>query len=207
MLATQLFLFEYNTEKSELVKKMETGVPAHLLFDTAKNKAEDLIPYAIRQVYPLEQGGFQLVCEQYQSTRMISGANSNYYFKFYDIAVIETGGTGQTENVWKFPKRQMGGPEASVISTRVNNRLHLLYADLLENQHLASGEKPALPSGKDEKNGLFIATIAGGKLERKEILYAFREGQPVPQILRSTVIAPGKVLLMAKEGFGVLKFD
>lgn len=207
VLATQLFLFEYDTEKVELVKKMATGVPVHLLFDTASNKAEDLIPYAIRQVYPAQDGGFQLVCEQYQSTRMISGANNNYYFKFYDIAVIETNARQVPENVWRFPKRQTGGAEASVLSTRINNRLYLLYADLQENLNLPPGGKPKMAAGKDEKNGLVVATIAGGKLERKEILYPFQEGQPVPQVLRSTVIAPGEVLLMAKERFGVVKFD
>ncbi len=207
VLATQLFLFEYDTEKAEMVKKMETGVPAHLLFDTASNKAEDLIPYAIRQVYPLEKGGFQLVCEQYQSTRMISGTNSNYYFKFYDIAIIETNAGQLPQNVWRFPKRQIGGAEASVLSTRINNRLHILYADLLENLNLLPGKKPEMAAGKNEKNGLFVATIKASKLERKEILYPYQEGQPIPQVLRSTVIAPGEIMLMAKDRFGILKLD
>jgi hypothetical protein len=207
IVANRLFLFHYNTNNGELTKKLDTEVPEYLLFDTASNKAEELIPYAIRQVYPAENGGYQLVCEQFQSTRMISGTNNNYYFKFYDIAVIETNAAQQPQQVWRFPKRQMGGAEASLLSTRVNGRLHILYSDLQENLNLPPGEKPKMAAGKDGKNGLFLATITGGIVVQKEILYPFQAGQPVPQVLLSTVTAPGEVMLMAKEGFGMLRLE
>lgn len=207
IVANRLLLFHFNTENGELTSKIETEVSQPLLFDTASQKAEDLIPYAIRQVYPAENGGYQIVCEQYQSVRMISGSNTNYYFKFYDIAVIETDAGQKPQQVWRFPKRQMGGAEASVLSTRKNGKLYLLYTDLQENLNLLPGEKPEWIAGKDEKNGLFMATMAGGKLERKEILYPFQPGQPVPQVLLSTVTAPGEVMLMAKDRFGLLKIE
>ena len=207
LLASQLLVFEYNAEKMEVSKKIDTRIPPHLLFDILSNDADDLIPFAIRQVFPLEGNGFQLVCEQFQSLRMISGSGSNYYFKFNDVAIVEIGAGQDLKNLWRFAKRQSGGGEVSVLATRIHNRLHVLYADHQENLTLSPGVKPRAFSAKSEKSGLIITSFEDGRLTQRKILYPFQDGQPVPLVLLSAVVAPGEIMLLSKEKFGLLKLD
>lgn len=195
-----LFIGQFSKDRLSLGDSAVITVKG--LFPEKKLDEDDRIPYTVRNIYKKTTGGFVVVAEQYQS---IVGQYSNTH-KFNDIACIQLKNDLSFESATRIPKRQFGADNPSIICNFLNDRLYILYNDRQENLN-ATDEDIQYPANNKEKNGLFLLTIEPGGQQKKELIYGYDTGKPIPVIAHCYVMDNRTVFLSSGEQAGVLTFN
>jgi hypothetical protein len=194
-------LFVYRIDPVQPVYTDSIYIAVSGLYPEGKLKADDRLGYSIRDLFTNSTGGFVMVAEQYQQT---IGQYSNSE-KYNDIVCIRLDKDRRSVSVARIPKMQFGFDNPSIVSTMIHDTVYILYNDLKENLE-ATGETLKLVANKKEKNGLFLVTIGPDNKVKKELLYGYASGQPMPVILSSYLINDRTLFLCAEKQVGVVKF-
>ncbi|MBL7758045.1 MAG: hypothetical protein JNL59_11630, partial [Chitinophagaceae bacterium] len=70
----------------------------------------------------------------------------------------------------------------------------------------STGESVQYVANKKDKNGLFLVTIGQDFRYKKELLYGYDSGQPMPVLKTGYAIDNRRILLCSDEQVGLLKF-
>jgi hypothetical protein len=194
---SELFVYKVDSESGIVTDSTFTNFTG--LFPENKLNLEDRLPYTIKHLYKRNDGGYTVLAEQYQ---FIIGQYSNSQ-KYNDIACIQLSKDFSFESVVRIPKLQYGTDNPSFLSTVIGNTVYLIYNDLTENLN-AEGDKLSYPSNKQNKNGLFLISIDNKGKYKKQLLYDYSSGEPMPQILLSTVLNNDTILLTADSQIGTV---
>lgn len=197
--ASEMLIAKYNPSLNKVTDS--SFVTINGLFPDRRLDENDRIPYSIRNIYKKMDGGYIIVAEQYQ---MIIKQYSNLV-KYNDIACIQLKDNFTVESVTRIPKLQFGGDNASMLCNYVHNKLYILYSDHLNNLD-ATQDKLQYPAGNKEKNGLFLITLEAGGSYKKELLYGYDSGKPMPIIKKSFSINEHSIFLTAADCIGLLTF-
>ncbi len=186
------------------------------LYPEKPKKAEDYVPYKVREIFHRKDGGSVVVAEQYKlvvvtSYSQYGGASTRYYYYFCDIAVININSKSEVESVSKMPKYQMNAANPSIISTYFDGVTYIVYEDLEKNAE-AENDKETKRSTKSmfsssSKNALMLMTVTSTGEMKKEVIYSYKETKIRPRIASSMVISPSEILLNADDQLGVLKIS
>lgn len=134
------------------------------LYPEKPKKAEDYVPYKVRNIFFKKDGGAVIVAEQYKLvivTRSSQyGTSTQYYYYYCDIATIQINNKSEVASVSKMPKYQMNAANPSIISTYFNGTTYVVYEDLEKNAD-AEGDKDTKRSSasifsSSSKNALFL---------------------------------------------------
>jgi hypothetical protein len=208
-------MFAANIDCKTLTLKSSNKYELEGLYPEKPKKAEDYVPYKVRNIFQRKDGGSVVVAEQYKLvvvTRSSQyGTTTTYYFYFCDIAVININSKSEVESVSKMPKYQMNAANPSIISTYFNDKVYIVYEDLEKNAE-AENDKETKRSTKSmfsssSKNALFLLTVAPSGEMKKEVIYSYKESKIRPRILTSLVATKNEIILNADDQIGVLKIS
>lgn len=183
------------------------------LYPEKPKKAEDYVPYKVRSIFYKKDGGSVVVAEQYKLivvTRSSQyGTSTTYYYYYCDIACIQINDKSEVVSVSKMPKYQLNAKNPSIISTHFDGSTYIVYEDLEKNAN-AEGDKDTKRStngffSSDNKNALFLLTIAPSGEMKKEIIYSYKDSKIRPNIKASSVISKNQMMMNANDQIGVLK--
>ncbi|MBN8688163.1 MAG: hypothetical protein J0M10_14150 [Chitinophagales bacterium] len=195
-------LFLYRIDPVRLIYTDSVYITVNGLYPEGKLKKDDRLPYTIRHIYEKTTGGLVLIAEQYQQISTQYSTSE----KYHDIACIQTGKDQRSGSVVRIPKFQFDTDNPSILSAFIQDTVYLLYNDLQENLH-ATGESTQYVSNKKDRNGLFLVTIGKDFQYKKELLYGYDSGQPMPVLLAATPIDNRRIFLCSDEQVGVLMYD
>jgi hypothetical protein len=193
--------------------KSSTKYELEGLYPEKPKKAEDYVPYKVRNIFYKKDGGSVVVAEQYKLvvvTRSTQyGTTTSYYYYYCDIAVIQINDKSEVVSVSKMPKYQMNAKNPSIVSTHFDGSTYIVYDDLEKNA-TAEGDKDTKKSTSgfftsDSKNALFLLTIAPSGEMKKEVIYSYKDSKIRPYIKGSSVISKNEIMLNANDQIGVLK--
>lgn len=185
------------------------------LYPEKPKKAEDYVPYKVRNVFFKKDGGAVVVAEQYKLvvvTRSSQYGTSNQYYYYYcDIATIQINNKSEVESVSKMPKFQMNAANPSIIATYYNGTTYIVYEDLEKNA-AAEGDKDTKKSSasffsSSSKNALFLLSVDSSGEMKKEIIYSYKESKIRPVISESRVVSKNEIMLNADDQVGLLKIS
>jgi len=208
-------MFAANIDCKTLTLKSSNKYELEGLYPEKPKKAEDYVPYKVRNIFHRKDGGSVVVAEQYKLvvvTRSSQyGTSTTYYYYFCDIATININSKSEVESVSKMPKYQMNAANPSIRSTYYNGNVYIIYEDLEKNAE-AENDKETKRSTKSmfsssSKNALFLLTVAPSGEMKKEIIYSYKDSKIRPRILSSMVATPNEIILNADDQIGVLKFS
>jgi hypothetical protein len=194
---SELFMYKVDSEQGTVTDSSFINFTG--LYPENKLNLEDRLPYTIKHLYKRNDGGYTVLAEQYQ---FIMGQYSNSQ-KYNDIACIQLSKDFTFESVLRIPKLQYGTDNPSFLSTVIGDTVYLIYNDLTENLN-ADGDKLSYPSNKQNKNGLFLISIDKKVKYKKQLLYDYSSGDPIPQILSSFVLNKHSILLSADGQIGTV---
>lgn len=194
-------LFLYRIDPVRLFYTDSVYTTVHGLYPEGKLKQDDRLPYTIRHIYEKTTGELIVVTEQYQ--QIISQYATKE--KFHDIACIRLNKDKGSGSAVRIPKLQFDLDNPSILGTMIHDKVFLLYNDLQENLS-ATGETVKYVANKKDKNGLFLITIGEDLTYKKELLYGYDAGQPMPVLLTGYAIDNGRIFLCSDEQVGLLKF-
>lgn len=195
--------------------KSSTKYELEGLYPEKPKKAEDYVPYKVRSIFYKKDGGSVVVAEQYKLivvTRSSQyGTSTTYYYYYCDIACIQINDKSEVVSVSKMPKYQMNAKNPSIISTHFDGSTYIVYEDLEKNA-TAEGDKDTKRStngffSSDNKNALFLLTIAPSGEMKKEIIYSYKDSKIRPNIKASSVISKNETMMNANDQIGVLKIN
>jgi hypothetical protein len=194
---SELFIYTVDSEKGTVTDSSFTSFSG--LYPDGRIKVDDRLPYTLKSIYKRNDGGYTLLAEQYQ---FISGQYSAT-FKYNDLACIQLSKGFKFESVARIPKVQYGTDNPSFLSTVIGDTVYLIYNDLTVNLN-AVDDNLSYPSNKQSKNALFLVTINKNGKFRKEVIYDYASGKPIPQILSSFVLNSHTMYLAADAQVGIL---
>lgn len=206
-------MFSANIDCATLTLKSSKKYELEGLYPEKPKKAEDYVPYKVRNIFQRKDGGSVVVAEQYKLvvvTRSSQyGTTTTYYYYFCDVAVININSKSEVESVSKMPKYQMNAGNPSIITTYYNDKVYIVYEDLEKNAD-AENDKETKRSTKSmfsssSKNALFLLTVAPSGEMKKEVIYSYKESKIRPRILTSRVASKNEIILNADDQIGVLK--
>lgn len=183
------------------------------LYPEKPKKAEDYVPYKVKDIFYRKDGGSVVVAEQYKLVIITHhtqhGTTTTYRYYYCDIAVININNKSEVESVSKMPKYQLNAGNPSIISTHVDGSTYIVYEDLEKNVD-AENDKETKRSTKSmfsssSRNALFLLTIAPSGEMKKEIVYSYKESKIRPRIMSSRVLSKNEIMLNADDQVGVLK--
>jgi hypothetical protein len=182
------------------------------LYPEKPKKAEDYVPYKVRDIFVRKDGGTVVVAEQYKLViihyRTQYGTNTTYKYYYCDIAIININNKSEVESVSKMPKYQMNAENPSILSTYVDGTTYIVYEDLEKNAE-AENDKETKRStssmfSSSSKNALFLLSVAPSGEMKKEIIYSYKDSKIRPSVLGSRVINRNEIMLNANDQVGVL---
>lgn len=194
-----LFLYRLDPLKLAFRDSLYTTVKG--LYPEGKLKEDDRLTYTIRHIYEKTSGGVVVIAEQYKQITNQYGSREMYN----DIACIPINAAQNVGSIVRIPKLQFDFDNPSFLSTFINDKVFLLYNDLQENLAV-SGEMVKNVANKKEKNGLFLVTIGSDNQYKKELLYGYETGQPMPVLQAGYVMDKGKIFLCSDEQVGIVQF-
>jgi hypothetical protein len=206
-------MFSANIDCSTLTLKSSKKYELEGLYPEKPKKAEDYVPYKVRNIFQRKDGGSVVVAEQYKLvvvTRSSQyGTSTSYYYYFCDIAIININSKSEVESVSKMPKYQMNAANPSILSTYYDGKVYIVYEDLEKNAD-AEGDKDTKRStasmfSSSSRNALFLLTVAPSGEMKKDIIYSYKESKIRPRILASMVATKNEIILNADDQIGVLK--
>jgi hypothetical protein len=208
-------MFSANIDCKTLTLKSSNKYELEGLYPEKPKKAEDYVPYKVRNIFQRKDGGSVVVAEQYKlvvvTTYSQYGSRTSYYYYFCDIAIININSKSEVESVSKMPKYQMNAANPSILSTYYNGNVYIVYEDLEKNAE-AENDKETKRSTKSmfsssSKNALFLLTVDSKGEMKKDIIYSYKESKIRPRILSSLVATPNEIMLNADDQLGVLKIS
>lgn len=208
-------MFSANIDCSTLTLKSSKKYELEGLYPDKPKKAEDYVPYKVRNIFQRNDGGSVVVAEQYKLVVVTStsqnGSYTRYYYYYCDIAIININSKSEIESVSKMPKYQMNAENPSIISTFYDNKVYIIYEDLEKNAE-AQNDKETKRSTKSmfsssSKNALFLLTVDASGEMKKEVIYSYKESKIRPKITSSMVISKNEIILNANDQIGVLKIN
>lgn len=194
-------LFLYRIDPVRLLYTDSVYTTVHGLYPEGKLKEDDRLPYTIRHIYEKTTGELIVVTEQYQQI-------INQYAtkeKYNDIACIQIKTDHCFGSLVRIPKLQSDLDNPSILGTFIDDKVFLLYNDLQENLS-ATSEAVKYVAHKKDKNGLFLITIGEDLTYKKELLYGYDAGQPIPVLRTGYAIDSRTIFLCSDEQVGLLKF-
>lgn len=194
-------LFLYRFDPVRLIYIDSVYATVNGLYPEGKLRKDDRLPYTIRDIYEKTTGELVVIAEQYQQIRTQYSTSE----KYHDIACIQLGKDQGSGSIVRIPKFQFDTDNPSILTTFIHDTVYLFYNDLQENLH-AAGESTQYVSNKKERNGLFLVTIGKDFQYKKELLYGYDSGQPMPVLQAATPIDNQRIFLCSDEQVGVLKF-
>jgi hypothetical protein len=198
-----------------LTLKSAKNVELEGLYPEKPKKAEDYVPYKVREIFQRADGGSVVVAEQYklviQTYYTQYGTQTRYIYYYCDIATIHINNKSEVVSVSKMPKYQLNAANPSIISTYYNGTTYIVYEDLEKNAE-AEGDKDTKRStasffSSDKKNALFLLSIAPSGEMKKEIIYSYKDSKIRPRVLASKVISKNEMILNADDQIGLLKIS
>lgn len=195
----RMFIKLFNCDKSQSTDSAYIHIPN--LFPAKRLSEDDRIPYTIRNIYKRNSGGYVIVAEQYQIIAGQYGVKK----KYNDIACIRLKEDFTIDTVFRIPKLQFGSDNASVLCNYLNDTLYILYSDH-QNNLSATVDNLKYPANNNDKNGLFLVTIDSIGNYKKEMLYGYNTGQPMPILQYCVPIDNRTFFLSAVDRIGILKF-
>lgn len=198
---TSADLFLYRIDPVQLVYTDSVYTTVNGLYPEGKLKEDDRLPYTIRHIYEKTTGGLVVIAEQYQQVTSQYSTKE----KYNDIACIGLNSDQSFQTMARIPKLQFDFDNPSFLSTFIQDKVFLLYNDLQENLH-STGESVQYVANKKDKNGLFLVTIGQDFKYKKELLYGYDSGQPMPVLKTGYAIDNRRILLCSDEQVGLLKF-
>lgn len=194
----ELFIYKVDSEKGMVADSAFTSFTG--LYPGMRLKEDDRLPYTVKHIYKRTDGAYTLLAEQYQ---LITGQYSATQ-KYHDIACIQLNKDFKFESVTRIPKLQSAADNPSFISTLWRDSIYLVYSDHKENLH-AEADNLNYPSGKQTRNALFLVTIDKKGQVRKEVIYDYSSGMPVPQILSGFMLNSHTMIFPAEGQIGTLR--
>jgi hypothetical protein len=195
-------LFLYRIDPERLLYRDSVHTTVNGLYQEGKLKEDDRLPYTIRHIYEKTSGELVIIAEQYQQI-------FNQYStreKYHDISCIQLNKDQSFGSIVRIPKLQYDFNNPSIVSTFINDKAYLLYNDPQENL-AATGESVQYAANNKDKNGLFLVTIGQDSQVKKELLYGYDSGKPMPVILSSYIINNRTIFICSDERVGLLKFE
>lgn len=193
-------LFLYRIDSERLLYTDSVYVTVNGLYQEGRLDENDRLPYTIRHIYEKKSGELVVIAEQYQRTFNQYSSSE----KYHDISCIRLKSDHSFGSLIRIPKLQAGVDNPSIISTFIHEKVFLFYNDLQENLDV-TGEMVKYVANKKEKNGLFLITIDPDFRFKKELLYGYDSGQPMPVLKAGYAIDNRTIFLCSEEQVGLLK--
>lgn len=195
----ELFMYHINLATGAITDSFFIEVNG--LYPDRRLKTEERLPYSIRAISQTAGGGYTVVAEQYQ---VVTGQYSAQY-QYNDISIIQWKPGDLIASVSIIAKRQTSIHNVSVATLLINERTYIFYDDLQENER-AEPEQVKMPSNNSAKNGLFVVKADISQPVKKELLYGYDTGKPIPVILNSYPLKNQSLFLSSKAQIGLLRF-
>ena len=194
----ELFIYTVDCEKAQVTDSAFTTVSG--LYPANRLKAEDRLPYTIKQLHKKSDGSYTLLAEQYQFVAGQYSATS----KYNDIACVQLNKDFSYATVTRIPKMQYGSDNPSFLSVWSGDTLHLFYNDHKDNLN-AEEDKIIYPANKTVKNALFHVWLDGANKPTKQILYDYANGEPMP-VIKGSLVENGEVVVVAEGMMGLMRW-
>ena len=211
LVSDKMFFTTINCNTLQLSDTKLIQVPG--LYPDKIKKAEDFVPYKIREIYQKKDGGFTILAEQYKLVirTYTSGngmVNTSYYYYYCDIACVQVDNKYDVTSVTRVPKYQLNAENPSIISTFIDDQLYVVYEDVAKNIEANTDKKIKRSStslfSSSSKNSLFLVRISQSGEMEKNIIYDYKDTKIKPYIKGSKQVRPGQILLNAGEKIGLL---
>ncbi|HEX8270984.1 MAG TPA: hypothetical protein VF581_13915 [Flavobacterium sp.] len=200
---------------NSLALKSATKFDLEGLYPEKPKKAEDYVPYKVREIFYKPDGGSVMVAEQYKlvvtTHSTPQGTTTTYRYYYCDVAVIHINSKSEVESVSKMPKYQLNAANPSILATYYNGNTYIVYEDLEKNAEASTDKETKRSSAKmfssGSKNALMLLTVnAKGEMDKTPI-FSYKDSKIRPSIRSSMVISPNEIIMNANDQIGVLKFS
>jgi len=179
------------------------------------SKEEDYVPYFIRHIHYRKDGGYVVVAEQHKKLTMNAlpydpRGKYDYNKQYYcDVACINLNSALEVESISRIPKYQMDAANPSLFSTYYNDETYIIYEDVEKNLTVTDDKELKKSSATNlssrSKNALFVVTVKKDGSTKKEVLYSYKDTEIWPFIGSMFSVDHHKIIMNAKETFGVLE--
>jgi len=212
LISDEMFFASFDCNSLTLSESKMLKVPG--LYPDEIKKAEDYIPYRIKEIFEKKDGGYSIVSEQYKYISVtMTGTNGTTstrdYYYYCDIVCVQTNKSVDVQSVTRIPKYQLNASNPSIIATIKDDVTYIVYEDLTKNAE-AENDKKTKRSTKtmfssNSKNSLYLLTIQPDGQMKKDIVYDYKDSKIQPYILGSLVAHEGLILLNANDQLGILE--